>query len=70
MSSTANATRRGSSGRVATPFSKGMFSGGDPGEVRLMEAPSFVQPITVYDSRSRGASDYRELTEAIIKQEQ
>ena len=38
--------------------------------VRLMEAPSFVQPITVYDSRSRGASDYRELTEAIIKQEQ
>jgi chromosome partitioning protein len=35
--------------------------------VKLAEAPSFGQPITVYDSRSSGAEDYRSLATEIIK---
>lgn len=37
--------------------------------VRLTEAPSFRQPVTVYDRRSRGAEDYASLAAAIIGQE-
>jgi chromosome partitioning protein len=37
--------------------------------VRLAEAPSFNQPITLYDSRSHGAEDYRQLAGEIIRQE-
>lgn len=37
--------------------------------VRLAEAPSFGQPITLYDPRSHGAEDYRALAEEIIVQE-
>jgi chromosome partitioning protein len=29
--------------------------------IRLAEAPSFGQPITVYDTKSAGAEDYRAL---------
>ena len=32
-----------------------------PREVRLSEAPSFGQPITVFDPTSRGALAYRQL---------
>jgi chromosome partitioning protein len=35
--------------------------------VKLAEAPSFGKPITVYDSRSTGAEDYRSLAQEIIK---
>lgn len=37
--------------------------------VRLAEAPSFGQPITLYDTKSIGAEDYRALALAIINQE-
>jgi chromosome partitioning protein len=37
--------------------------------VRVAEAPSFSTPITVYDRRSYGATDYRALAEEIIEQE-
>ncbi len=37
-----------------------------PRTVRLSEAPSFGQPITVFDPMSRGATAYRELAKEII----
>lgn len=37
--------------------------------VKLAEAPSFSQPITLYDPRCHGAQDYRQLTGEIIRQE-
>jgi chromosome partitioning protein len=33
-----------------------------PRNVRLSEAPSFGQPITIYDTNCRGAQAYRELS--------
>lgn len=38
-----------------------------PRNVRLSEAPSFGQPITLYDSSSKGAQAYRELAKEVIK---
>lgn len=38
--------------------------------VRLAECPSFGQPITLYDARSAGAEDYRELAAEVIQQEE
>ena len=35
--------------------------------VKLAEAPSFGKPITIYDSKSSGAVDYRSLATEIIK---
>jgi len=35
--------------------------------VKLAEAPSFGKPITIYDSKSSGAEDYRSLASEIIK---
>lgn len=37
-----------------------------PRAVRLSEAPSYGQPIIVYDSRSRGAESYMELAKEVI----
>jgi len=37
--------------------------------IRLAECPSFGQPITLYDTKSAGAEDYRALAAEIIKQE-
>jgi chromosome partitioning protein len=34
--------------------------------VRLAEAPSFGQPVTLYDPRSAGAEDYRALAAEIL----
>ena len=36
-----------------------------PRSVRLSEAPSFGQPITVFDSMSRGAIAYREVAKEV-----
>ncbi len=36
-----------------------------PRTVRLSEAPSFGQPITVFDPTSRGAIAYRELAKEV-----
>ena len=38
-----------------------------PRNVRLSEAPSHGKPITIYDSRSRGAEVYRELAEEAVR---
>ncbi|MBU5482188.1 ParA family protein [Blautia sp. MSJ-19] len=40
-----------------------------PRNVRLAEAPSYGQPITLYDSRSSGAEAYRLLAEEVINRE-
>ena len=37
-----------------------------PRNVRLSEAPSFGQPIAVYDPRSKGAMAYAELAQEVI----
>lgn len=37
-----------------------------PRTVRLSEAPSFGQPITTFDSESRGAAAYRAVTQEVI----
>ncbi|HEX4967765.1 MAG TPA: ParA family protein [Nitrospiraceae bacterium] len=37
--------------------------------VRLAECPSFGQPITLYDPRCNGATDYRQLATEVIRQE-
>jgi chromosome partitioning protein len=37
-----------------------------PRTVRLSEAPGFGQPITVYDTRSRGAQCYRDLADEVV----
>jgi chromosome partitioning protein len=41
-----------------------------PRNVRLSEAPSHGKPITIYDSRSRGAEVYRELAEEVLRRGQ
>ena len=38
-----------------------------PRNVRLAEAPSYGQPITIYDPRSSGAESYRLLAEEVIE---
>ncbi len=38
-----------------------------PRTVRLSEAPSFAQPITVFDSESKGAEAYRDLSDELIE---
>ena len=40
-----------------------------PRTVRLAEAPSYGQPITLYDPRSSGAESYRLLAEEVINRE-
>ena len=40
-----------------------------PRNVRLAEAPSYGQPITLYDTKSAGAEAYRLLTEEVINRE-
>ncbi|MDD7728286.1 MAG: chromosome partitioning protein ParA, partial [Clostridia bacterium] len=37
--------------------------------VRLAEAPSYGQPITVYDPKSSGAESYRLLADEVINRE-
>ena len=38
-----------------------------PRNVRLSEAPSFGQPITIYDPKSSGAESYRKLAQEVIQ---
>ncbi len=40
-----------------------------PRNVRLAEAPSFGQPINIYDNKSQGAESYRNLAKEIIESE-
>ncbi|MBC7546004.1 MAG: ParA family protein [Candidatus Sericytochromatia bacterium] len=47
-------------------FSKKLFDTVIPRTVRLSEAPSHGQPITIYDKRSKGALAYRELAQEVL----
>jgi len=47
-----------------------VFKTAIPRNVRLAEAPSYGQPITHYDPRSRGAEAYLQLAEEVITNEQ
>ena len=46
-----------------------MYSSIIPRNVRLGEAPSYGLPITIYDSKSKGAESYRALAEQVINKE-
>ena len=48
-------------------FPKKVYKTIIPRNVRLSEAPSFGQPIIVYDPKSRGAECYTELAEEVIE---
>jgi chromosome partitioning protein len=41
-----------------------------PRNVRLAEAPSFGQPIMIYDPKSRGAESYNQLAKEILRNDQ
>ena len=55
--------------RLRERFKKLVFRTVIRENVRLAECPSFGEPITTYDSKSRGAEDFRALAEEVIKQE-
>ena len=48
-------------------FPKKIFRSPIPRSVRLSEAPSFGQPITVYDKRSKGCVAYMDVAKEMIK---
>jgi chromosome partitioning protein len=48
-------------------FPKKVFKTIIPRNVRLSEAPSHGKPITLYDTRSRGAEVYRELAKEVLE---
>ena len=54
---------------VKKVLSPSMYSAIIPRNVRLGEAPSYGLPITVYDTRSKGAESYRALAETVISKE-
>ncbi|PWV62365.1 ParA family protein [Plasticicumulans acidivorans] len=55
------------SGQVLEHFGTQVYDSVIPRNVRLAEAPSYGQPIIVYDPASRGAESYRELAKEMIK---
>ena len=48
-------------------FGKKVYNTIIPRNVRLAEAPSFGEPINVYDSKCVGAQAYKNLTEEFLK---
>ncbi|NLI40850.1 MAG: ParA family protein, partial [Caldisericales bacterium] len=44
-----------------------LFQSVIPRNVRVSEAPSYGQPISVYDPTSKGASSYEQLAEEVLK---
>lgn len=54
---------------VRENFHGSIFDTVIPRNVRLAEAPSFGQPITVYDSASSGADSYRRLAAELMSKE-
>jgi chromosome partitioning protein len=52
---------------VKSYFKEKMFQTVIPRNVRLSEAPSFGQPIVLYDTKSRGAEVYRELAREVLE---
>lgn len=51
---------------IQTYFQKKLFETVIPRTVRLSEAPSHGQPITLYDRRSKGATAYRDLAQEVL----
>jgi len=51
-------------------FGSEVFKTYIPRSIRLAEAPSFGQPIIVYDPRSRGAESYIKLAKEILANDQ
>jgi chromosome partitioning protein len=54
---------------LRTNFKGKMYKTAIRENIRLSEAPSYLQPITEYDSNCNGAHDYRLLAREVIKQE-
>jgi chromosome partitioning protein len=54
--------------QVRSHFPGRVYSSVIPRNVRLSEAPSFGQPVALYDPRSKGARSYRALAEEIAGQ--
>jgi chromosome partitioning protein len=52
---------------VRSHFGRRVYETVVPRTVRLSEAPSFGQPIIVFDSTSRGAKAYRELAKEVCR---
>lgn len=50
-------------------LSPSMYSAIIPRNVRLGEAPSYGLPITIYDTKSKGAESYRNLADQVINKE-
>jgi len=48
-------------------FGEQLFQSVIPRNVRVSEAPSYGQPISVYDPTSKGASSYEQLAEEVLK---
>lgn len=55
--------------QLRTKFGKLVYKTVIRENIRLAEAPSYAQPITVYDTKSYGAEDYRALAAEVVKQE-
>jgi len=53
-------------GEVKDFFGDTVFDAVIPRSVRLSEAPSFGQPVTIFDPNGRGADAYRRLAEEVI----
>jgi chromosome partitioning protein len=51
-------------------FAEQVFNTVIPRSIRLAEAPSYGQPILMYDPRSRGAESYIKLAKEILANEQ
>ena len=47
-------------------FGDSLFRTTIPRNIRLAEAPSFGQPVVVYDPKSRGAESYRDLAREVL----
>ena len=52
---------------VVSHFGERVFTTRIPRSVRLAEAPSYGQPITVFDPSSRGATAYRALAREVVQ---
>lgn len=57
-------------GELKNFFGERMFKTSIPRNVRLAEAPSYGQPVLVYDPRSRGAEAYIRLAKELIDRQQ
>jgi chromosome partitioning protein len=60
-----NRIHRSLNDQIRSAFGKAVFNTAIEMDTRLRESPVFGQPITVYASGSRGASQYRELAQEL-----